>query len=141
MKGIKMKKEIWKHIKNFKGIYEISSFGRVRRNWHGKYKYLKPGCSDGYHTVNLSKKGIQTSRKIHRLVLEAFKNVDFETLPKNFETHHKDENKSNNQPYNLIIVTKSHNQKLYYEERFKEWKIKTAKRLANERLATTEGRE
>lgn len=121
--------EVWKHVENFEGYYEVSNLGRVRRNWHGKYKLLKTGYVGGYQRVILSKEGTQTSLAVHRLVMESFKGIDFETLQKGFEVHHLDEDPSNNRPENLIIVTKSQNQRLSAERRFKKFKQKIARRM------------
>ena len=70
--------EVWKHVENFEGYYEVSNLGRVRRNWHGKYKLLKTGYVGGYQRVILSKEGTQTSLAVHRLVMESFKGIDFD---------------------------------------------------------------
>ena len=52
----------------------------------------------------LSKEGTQTSLAVHRLVMESFKGIDFETLQKGFEVHHLDENHDNNRLSNLMIL-------------------------------------
>lgn len=124
-----MQKEIWLPVKGLEGLYEVSDLGRVRRNWHGKYKYLKLGITDGYAHVMISRNGIQRGRKVHHLVQEAFQNIDFETLPKGYETHHKDEVRNNNIPDNLEILSHSENQKRSYARRLKRWKKEMAKRL------------
>ncbi len=125
--------EVWKGVKGFEKLYEVSNLGRVRRNWYGKFKYLKLGSTDGYRTVSLSRSGIQRTRKVHQLVLEAFKNINFETLPKGIEVHHKDDDRSNNQPHNLTLVTHSQNQKFGHArrkaKRLNQWKKDTVERL------------
>lgn len=77
-----MKKEIWKEIKGFKGLYLISTKGRVksltvrsRGGWIkeyevGKEKVLKPGITnDGYQYVKLTDMdGSCTRHYIHHLV-------------------------------------------------------------------------
>jgi len=124
-----MQKEIWLPIKGFEDLYEVSNLGRVRRNWYGKYKYLKLGITDGYAHVMLSRNGIQKPRKVHHLVQEAFQNIDFETLPKGYETHHKDEVRNNNIPDNLEILSHSENQKRSHARRRAKWKEKMSQRL------------
>ena len=65
-------KEIWKDIKGYEGMYQVSNLGRVRSLKYGKYKILKGTKSKGYLQVRLSKNGYQTTYRIHRLVAEAF---------------------------------------------------------------------
>ena len=84
--------EVWKDIKGYEGLYQISNTGKVKglkRN-----KVLKPILQrSGYYYVDLQRK----RRLVHRLVAEAFiDNPD--NLP---EVNHKDENKLNNSVENL----------------------------------------
>ena len=78
-----MKNEIWKPIKNYEELYEVSSLGRVRsldretidsmgRKQYFKGKVLKPQYDRyGYLYVPLNKSG-KKKFKVHRLVAEAF---------------------------------------------------------------------
>lgn len=112
-----MKKEIWKCIKGYEGLYQVSNFGRVRSlgRWvkgkNGSIRFyrgriLKPGTNTfGYLFVNLFKNNKQKTITIHRLVAEAFiPNTD--NLPM---INHKDENKQNNNVNNLEWCTSSYN--------------------------------
>ena len=73
-------KEIWKDIKGYEGIYQVSSEGRVRsldrvedRGRNIKGKILKPSINPyGYCVVGLFKNGTQKKNMVHRLVAEAF---------------------------------------------------------------------
>ena len=78
-----MIKEIWKPIKGYEGLYEISSLGRVKSleryvaNNGGKYlikeRILKPTKNQyGYLYVVISKNNINKHKLIHRLVAETF---------------------------------------------------------------------
>ena len=63
--------EIWKDVKDYKGIYEVSSYGKVR-NIVDKH-ILKPGLtSKGYYNVILCKNKLHKGISIHRLVALAF---------------------------------------------------------------------
>lgn len=93
--------EQWKEIVNFEGLYEISSFGKVRRIHKdprsSKYKELAQDTSRGYKKVTLYKNGKGYKKQVHRLVAEAFL-----PNPNNLEqVNHKDEDKSNNNVNNL----------------------------------------
>lgn len=95
--------EIWKDIKGYEGLYEISNLGNVKtlkRN-----KLLKTNKSSEYDYVVLRKEGRAKIKKIHRLVAETF-------IPNlnNLEcVNHKDENKKNNNVENLEWCTKKYN--------------------------------
>lgn len=108
--------EVWKDIKGYEGLYQISNYGRVKsmarikkHSYNGiahlKEKILKPICINGYQRVSLSKDSKMTHKFIHSLVADAFvKN------PHNYpEINHKDENKANNIYHNLEWCTHSYN--------------------------------
>ena len=73
-------KEIWKDIKGYEGIYQVSSEGRVRsldrvdnNNHPLKGVILKPYISNsGYLLVGLYKQQKRDRKLLHRLVAEAF---------------------------------------------------------------------
>ena len=70
-----MEEEIWKPIKDYEGLYEVSNLGRVKSlNYRGtgKERILKNIECKGYLTVCLTKNGKQKVLKVHRLVAEVF---------------------------------------------------------------------
>ena len=77
-----MSSEIWKPIKDYEGLYEVSSLGRIKsmpkkiiRNGavtHFEEKILTPSDSHGYRSVVLTKNGIHKTHSVHRLVALAF---------------------------------------------------------------------
>ena len=93
-----------KDIKNFEGLYAITSCGKV---WSYKNnKFLTPiKCQNGYLQVSLCKDGEPKVFLIHRLVAEAYiLNVN------NFETvDHIDGNRENNCIGNLQWMTNEDN--------------------------------
>ena len=104
--------EIWKDIKGYEGLYQVSNLGRVKslskKYGHGKRNEKIMACSlrkDGYISVSLFKKSKGKTFGVHRLVAEAFiPNPD--NLP---QVNHKDENKQNNYANNLEFCTKKYN--------------------------------
>lgn len=96
---------MWKDIKGYEGLYQISDEGHVRRLLSGgRTKPLKD--REGlYYTVCLSKKCQKHSVSIHRLVAEHF----LEKPEGATEVNHKDGNKHNNHVSNLEWVTQKQN--------------------------------
>ena len=83
-------REIWKDIKDYEGLYQVSNWGRVKSLCFGKEKMLQPvKHKNGYLYVSLGRKKIIS---IHRLVAEAFI-PNPNNLP---QVNHKDEDKTNN---------------------------------------------
>lgn len=96
--------EIWKDIKGYEGIYQISDLGRVLNVKRGTLR--KPSQDkDGYLQLSLSKNGKREYLKVHRLVAQAFINNPSE-LP---FVNHLDENKKNNSVSNLEWCTQEYN--------------------------------
>ena len=98
--------EIWKIIENFPD-YAVSDQGRVKSFKFGKEIILTSEKNNkGYLCVNLYKNKKPHPKKIHKLVLEAFKpNEDLNKT----ECNHKDGNKENNYVENLEWCTRSDN--------------------------------
>lgn len=95
--------EIWKDIEEFKGKYQISSWGRVR-NRDGFI--LKPYVNKkGYIRISLQQGKRSIKRRVHRLVAQAFIPNPY-GLP---QVNHKDGNKLNNSYTNLEWVTNTEN--------------------------------
>ena len=135
-------KEIWKDIKGFEGIYQISNLGSVKSlyGWNGKEYYkrnliLKPHNNGrDYLTVCLS--NFKTKSKlrhayIHRLVAEAFI-----PNPLNLkQINHLDFDKTNNCITNLEWCTQQENLNHYRKSRYcKSIEENKRKKLANKTL-------
>lgn len=103
-------KEIWKEIKDYEGLYEISNLGNVR-TFKSKKK-IKPveQSAHKYYTVALSKGKKRTTYLIHRLVAQAFV-----PNPQNYnEINHKDKDTHNNIYSNLEWCTHTWNMNHYW---------------------------
>lgn len=137
-----MKEEIWKDINNYEGLYQVSSFGRVKslprtlsdgRKW--KEHILQQETNHGYKRVTLANNNFNKTYRVHVLVAEAFlpdkfnfkHMLDENTSIINLEDlviNHKDENKSNNHVDNLEWCTPK------YNSNYGDCKYKIAKQLS-----------
>lgn len=90
-----------KDIKNYEGLYAITSYGKV---WsYRSKKFLKPYVNKGYLQVALSKDKESKNFYIHRLVAEAYI-----PNPNNYDTvDHIDFDKTNNCVNNLQWMSRS----------------------------------
>ena len=108
--------EIWKAVKGYEGLYEVSNYGRVRSlertAWNGKGYYKIPerirkpqNNGHGYLYVVLCKDGRENKCYVHRLVATAFCEN-----PHGFkEVNHIDEDKTNNNADNLEFCDRAYN--------------------------------
>ena len=98
--------EEWRPVKDFECLYEVSSLGRVRSVRTGRLlKYGQSRNDGGYYNARLYKHSKQYSRKVHRLVAEAFiDNIDCKPT-----VNHIDGNIHNNVVENLEWATYSEN--------------------------------
>lgn len=119
--------EIWKDIKGFEGVYQVSNTGKVRRlifrnNHVVKNKIIEKKPTDngnGYLIVNLQNGNKRKNYYVHRLVAEAFCEKPINSSVVN----HKDYNKYNNGAENLEWCTQKLNV-IYSSERMKHEKKK-----------------
>jgi hypothetical protein len=114
--------EVWKDIKDYEGIYQISNLGRVKRlekkvlvsRRKGPYFVLykeiimKNFCdSYGYFMVALTKNSKKETKKIHKLVAIAFLNhtpCGYNEVVDHINNNHKD-----NRVENLRLVSAREN--------------------------------
>lgn len=102
-------KEIWKDIKGYEGLYQVSNLGRIKslkrecRHPLGGQRIVNERIMKlertkwGYLRVHLNNNGVGKKVLVHRLVAQAF-------IPNsnNYEVvNHKDENPQNNNVENL----------------------------------------
>ena len=107
--------EIWKNVKGYEGIYQVSNLGRVKSldrfgsdDRKLKGKLIKCGVNvAGYKFVILRKDNESKNIMIHRLVAWAFLSNENDLS----DVNHKDGNKQNNCMGNLEWCTRSYNLK------------------------------
>lgn len=142
--------EVWKDIKGYESVYQISNLGNVRRvdcysiNKLGVIRFmpeadLKPWDNGkGYLVVSLHDSGKRKNHYIHRLVAEAF----IPKIEQKNYVNHLDYNKHNNTVENLEWCTQAENV-MYSVERMRKPRLKykpsntgekyISKRLRNEK--------
>jgi hypothetical protein len=109
--------EFWKDVVGYEGIYQVSNFGNVKSL--DRYITRSDGCvyfrrgklrpklknTDGYYHLKLCRNGGYVTKRIHRLVAEAFI-----PNPRNLpEINHIDTDRTNNMVNNLEWCTRYEN--------------------------------
>ena len=118
MNMVKNVVEIWKDVKGFEGLYQVSSLGQVKSlNYRGR-KGVEHILSIRYahkqrlSTLILCRDGVMYPVSVNRLVAETFiTGVDM-----NYDIIYKDRDYKNNSVNNLEVSTKKHglrNQTVY----------------------------
>lgn len=104
-------------VRNYEGLYEASSFGRIysipRLDSMGRVQgglFLSQVISgersgQGYFTVALHKNGSGKLRQVHRIVADSF----IGPIPNGMQVDHIDNNAKNNNISNLHLVTPKEN--------------------------------
>lgn len=116
-----MEEEIWKDIKGYEGLYQVSNLGRVKRigdsvtiGMYGQtivrhrnqiIKPFKGKRQNDYWRVTLCKDGIPKRFTIHHLVYMTFVG----NIPDGMQVNHIDEDKDNNSVDNLNLMTAKEN--------------------------------
>jgi hypothetical protein len=92
--------EIFKEIKGYEGLYQISNLGNIKSTVRTKDRILKKAFDKcGYQIVSLCLNKKKSTKTVHRLVALNFLGES------KLQVNHKDCNKSNNKIENLEYVT------------------------------------
>lgn len=96
--------ESWKDVKEYEGLYQVSTLGRIKSLKYKKVMLPAKG-KDGYLKICFTKNNKKKTIKIHRIVAE-----NFIPNPMNLsQVNHIDGNKNNNSVSNLEWCTQSEN--------------------------------
>jgi len=117
-----MEEEIWKDVKGYEGLYQVSNLGNIKSlsritigKKYGvhklKEKIMKPQKCGKYYQIHLRKNNNGKMFYIHRLVGQAF----IENSKKLLDINHIDGNTENNNLSNLEWCNRSYNIKHSYE--------------------------
>lgn len=99
--------EIWKAVKGYEGLYEVSNLGRVKSLKFGKERILKPSICIGYYQLFLYKKGTTKRITVHQIVAETF--LRHTICGHKLVVNHINFIRSDNRVENLEIVTQREN--------------------------------
>jgi hypothetical protein len=127
--------EIWKDIKDFEGLYQVSNLGRVRSLKNGKVYVFKEhidnhGYAYGFLYISRKHKPRQIRFKTHKLVAKYF----CEGYAEGLVVDHIDGNKRNNVYTNLEWVTPSENNRRAYALGLKSRTISEKQKQALDRV-------
>lgn len=102
-----MEDEIWKDVVDYEGLYQVSSFGRVKNK---RTSLILKGSvnKSGYVDVKLYGKEKNKTVSIHILVAMAFLGYK-PNGTKHIVCDHIDNNKQNNNLFNLRLITHRNN--------------------------------
>ena len=116
--------EVWRPVKGYEGLYEVSDYGRVRslarvdssgKRRRGVMLEARPSGS-GYRKVSLSNHGKVMQINLHKLVA-----LHFLPNPNNLpEIDHKNNNRADNRACNLNWVTASENRRYSYTRGYRK---------------------
>ncbi len=111
--------EIWKGIPGYLGMYEASTFGRIKslertvigingikQVFKGRIRILRI-CTSGYYYINLAKNGKIKTRKVHQLIAESF--LNHKPNGHNLVVNHINFNRLDNRLNNIEIITHREN--------------------------------
>jgi hypothetical protein len=102
--------ERWYPVTDFEGVYEVSTYGNIRRIVGGAGTKVKNGVphiikthpnSKGYWLANLWRGGKRATIKVHKIVARAFHGPPPVDIAGDAEVHHVDNNKDNNRADNM----------------------------------------
>lgn len=121
--------EVWKDIKGYEGMYQVSSFGRVKSipRYRVSGKIMDVACNGHYWRIKLSKNGKSRRVMLHRIIAEAFI-PNPENKP---QVNHINGNKKDNSIENLEWVTISENQIHAIKTGLRPIKTKTGTKVIN----------
>lgn len=114
-----MKKEIWKDIPNYEGLYQVSNLGNVKslpKEWIAGSRSLRSHNGKilktvidkkGYCAITISVNSLKKTYKVHQLVAMAF--LNHKPCGMKLVVDHINDIKTDNRLINLMLVTNREN--------------------------------
>ncbi len=108
--------QIWKDIKDYQGLYQVSNYGRVKNIKSNKFKSIQKHKVKNNHRIYIKcgvclfKNGKYKNYTLSRIVWETFKGE----IPYNYQIDHINNQPSDNRLQNLQCITASENNKKIY---------------------------
>lgn len=106
-----MEEEIWKDVKGYEGLYQVSNLGNIislQSRW-GKRKEPRPVSKHitkkGYERASLYKQGVSRLHMVHKLMMITFN----PTKSQHMEVNHKNRIRNDNRLDNLEWLTHTDN--------------------------------
>lgn len=100
--------QIWKDIKGYQGLYQGSTFGRLKNLKRNTIRSLDQ-LKNGHYQVKLCKNNHYKNFLVHRLIFETF----FGPIPEGFICHHISGDGLWNNIDNLTLLECGEHQKLH----------------------------
>ena len=99
-----MDQEIWKDIIGYEGLYQVSNFGRIKSLRQNRIMKSSPN-EKGYLKIGLTKGKEYKTKKVHRLVAQAF----IPNPENKLEINHINHIRNDNRVENLEWITRKDN--------------------------------
>lgn len=103
---------IWKSIKGYEGLYEVSTLGEIKSFHNGTEKLIK--CTihkqNGYAYFQLVKNGQKKTMRLHKVVMVTFIGESEKII------NHKNGDKSDNRLDNLEYISSRENTSHYWKD-------------------------
>lgn len=138
--------EVWKDVVGYEGLYQVSSFGRVKslpkkkgygEGYTQKEKLLKNANNGQYLFVRLGRDGKYKNLFVHRMVAQAF----IPNVERKSDVNHKNGIKTDNRAENLEWNTRQENIIHSYKSGLQKWTDEKKAKIGKRVICLDSGKE